>query len=341
MLRVVGDIGGLHAQVMSSAELSLWGRVDGLPRDAVDRALRKRRTLVKLWAMRGTLHLLPARELGVWLSALGTITNRGMTGYPEIDELSEAIGRALDGRVLTREELAAEVERTTGSTKFAEWIAFSWGSYLKPACFRGRLCFAASDDGRARFTSPESWLGRPVDQPPPEDGLREVARRFLGAYAPATKDDLALWTGFGRARCRKMLAALGDEAFEVDVEGAPAWVLARYVRQIESTQPTDTARLLPAFDQWTIGATRRHPAFLDPRHHLRIYRPQGWISPVLLVNGRMVGVWRHARTGGRLQVELEPFGRLPAWARAQLAAEAERLAEFLDAELELKVVRAS
>jgi hypothetical protein len=340
LLRVVGDIGGLHAQVLSSAELSLWARVDGLPRDAVENALWKRRTLVKLWAMRGTLHLLPARELGMWLSALGTITNRGMTGYPEIDELSEAIGKALDGRILTREELAAEVGRATGSATFAEWIGFSWGSYLKPACFRGRLCFAASEDSRARFTSPASWLGRPVDQPPPEDGLRELARRFLAAYGPATKDDLALWTGFARVRCRTTLAALGDEAVEVDVDGSPALVLARDLRGIASTQPTDTARLLPAFDQWTVGATRRHPAFLDSRQHARIYRPQGWISPVLLVNGRMVGVWRHERKGGRLHVELEPFGRLPVWARAQLAAEAERLAEFFDAELELKVVRA-
>jgi uncharacterized protein YcaQ len=341
LLRVVGDIGGLHAQVLSSAELSLWARVDGLPRDAVDNALWKRRTLVKLWAMRGTLHLLPARELGMWLSALGTITNRGMTGYPEIDELSKAVRRALDGRILTREELAAEVERATGSTTFAEWIGFSWGSYLKPACFRGWLCFAANEDGRARFTSPAGWLGRAVDHPPPADAVREVTRRFLAAYAPATKDDLALWTGFGRARCRKLLTALGDEAVEVDVEGAPAWVLSRDVRRIAGTKPTDTARLLPAFDQWTIGATRRHPAFLDPRQHARIYRPQGWISPVLLVNGRLVGVWRHARKGGRLQVELEPFGRLPGWARAQLDAEAERLAVFFDAELELKVVRAS
>jgi hypothetical protein len=341
LLRVVGDIGGLHAQVMSSAELSLWARIDRLSRDAVDNALWKRRTLVKLWAMRGTLHLLPGRELGMWLSALGTITNRGMTGYPEIDQLSEAIGKVLAGRILTREELAAEVERATGSAKFAEWIGFSWGSYLKPACFRGRLCFAASDDGRARFTSPESWLGTAIDQPDPEDALREVTRRFLSAYAPGTKDDLALWTGFGRARCRKLLAALGDEAVEVDVDDAPAWVLARDVRRIASTQPTDVARLLPAFDQWTIGATRRHAAFLDPRHHARIYRPQGWISPVLLVNGRMVGVWRHARKGARLQVELEPFGRLPSWARAQLEVEAARLAQFLDAELELKVVRSA
>ena len=108
--------------------------------------------------MRGTLHLLPSAELGIWVSALGTYTNRGMTGHPEIDELTEAVGRALEGRVLTREELALEVERITGSPSSGEWVRSSWGSYLKPASFRGRLCFARSDDGRVRFTTPAAWL---------------------------------------------------------------------------------------------------------------------------------------------------------------------------------------
>jgi hypothetical protein len=53
-------------------------------------------------------------------------------------------------------------------------------------------------------------------------------------------------------------------------------------------------------------------------------------------NGRMVGVWKHARKGRRFQVEIEPFGRLAAWARTQLDAEAERLAAFLGGALELR-----
>jgi hypothetical protein len=72
MLEVTGGICGLHGQVMSSAELTLWARLDGLDRDAVQEALWEERSLVKLWAMRGTLHLLPAAELGMWLGALGT-----------------------------------------------------------------------------------------------------------------------------------------------------------------------------------------------------------------------------------------------------------------------------
>ena len=70
MLSVVGLLGGLHAQLMSSAELSLWARVEGLEPNDVSDALWKRRTLVKTWAMRGTLHLLPAAEYPLWRAGL-------------------------------------------------------------------------------------------------------------------------------------------------------------------------------------------------------------------------------------------------------------------------------
>jgi hypothetical protein len=72
MLDVVSRLCGVHAQLMSSAELTLWARVDGLARDDVASALWDQRTLVKTWAMRGTLHLLPSSELGLWLAGLGT-----------------------------------------------------------------------------------------------------------------------------------------------------------------------------------------------------------------------------------------------------------------------------
>ena len=72
LLAVASRLCGLHAQVLSSSELTVWARVNGLERNAVQRALWEERTLVKTWAMRGTLHLLPADELPLWRAALGT-----------------------------------------------------------------------------------------------------------------------------------------------------------------------------------------------------------------------------------------------------------------------------
>ena len=337
LVRVAADICGLHAQLMSSAELSLWARIDGLEREAVEDALWRRRELTKLWAMRGTLHLLPSAELGTWLAPQATRSSDGNVGHPEVEALADAVGRALEGgQPMTRDELALAVERATGSATYGEWVRFSWGSYLKAACYRGALCFAPSDGTRVRFTSPASWVPGVIARPAPADALREVARRFIAAYAPIQLEDVARWWGDGRRQGARMLAAVGDDAVEVTVDGRPAWALAGDVPAMVAATPPGTARLLPGFDPWTVGAligrSTSDPCaelLLGPGHRTRIFSPQGWISPVLLVDGRMAGVWRHARKGRRLSVELRPFGRLPAWARRQLEADAERLARFI------------
>jgi hypothetical protein len=340
LVQVVSDLAGVHAQVKSSAEFSLWARTDALQRDAVDEALWTNRTLVKLWAMRGTLYLLPSAELGLWLSALGTYTKFGNVGHPQIDVLADAVGRALTDRILTREELADVVTDLTGSTSLGESVRFSWGSYLKAASFRGLICFAPSEGARVRFTNPASWIPYAIDRPDPEQAVVNITRRFLSAYAPVTAESLTRWW-LGPPmprRGERMHSALGEEAVDIDVEGQLAKVLARDVRDMQSTDMPNIARLLPAFDPWVTGMSRSAP-FLEPQHQSRVFRKQGWISPVLLVNGRIAGVWGYERRGRRLIVEIEPFGTLPVWAEAQIEAEAERLAAFFDCRLELHLHR--
>jgi len=75
-LDVVADVCGLHAQVFSSAELTLWARVDGLERGWLADALWQDRALVKTWAMRGTLHLLRSDELARYVGALARLRPR-------------------------------------------------------------------------------------------------------------------------------------------------------------------------------------------------------------------------------------------------------------------------
>src|SRR3712207_1798974 len=168
-LAVVRQIRGLHAQVMSSAELTLWARGADLDPDAVQKALWEERALVKTWAMRGGLPLLPAAELSIWVGAQGALKPRyhapswlrhfGLT-REEAEALIAAIPEALDGRMLTREELAQEVVRLVGSEELGGKLRHSWGALLKPAAFRGHLIFAPSLGQNVRFTRPERWLAQ-------------------------------------------------------------------------------------------------------------------------------------------------------------------------------------
>ena len=97
----------------------------------------------------------------------------------------------------------------------------------------------------------------------------------------------------------------------------PTLVCAALELEVSDTRFLDSIRL-----------TRRYVAF-------RVYRSQGWLSPVLLVDGRMEGVWRHERKGGRLIIDIEPFAKQPEWVRRATEEEAEQLSRFLGGEPEL------
>jgi hypothetical protein len=340
MLELVSRLCGVHAQLMGSAELTLWARLENLDPGAVASALWEERTLVKTWAMRGTLHLLPAGELGLWHAGLGTYDHYLKPAWfrafditaAELLELIDAVADALGGEPLTRAELAGAVAARTGDESLREKLGQGFGAYLKPAAFRGRLCFGPGDGQKVRFTRPDVWLGHEVERPDPDEALRDIARRYLAVHGPATREDLRRWWATTPASAGKLLRSLED-AEEVDVDGEPLWMLSADAREAATLPPADGVRLLPAFDQYVIAATKQAEHFLPGDFRERIYRPQGWLSPVLLIDGVMAGVWRHERKGRRLAVTVEPFE--PVARRPEVEAEAERLAAYLGGELEL------
>jgi uncharacterized protein YcaQ len=343
MLEVAARIGGLHAQVLSSAELTLWARVEGLSRTAVRDALWRDRTLVKIWAMRGTLHLVPSSEYGLWQAALSNykhylqpawLRRFGMTARLH-ERLARAVEAALKGEVLTRAELATAVFRHTKSAAMREWVLQSWGSMLKPAAYQGRLCFGPSAGQNVRFAGPSSWLG-PYEAGDPEEALREMGRRFLAAHGPAARNDLARYWHLTSKQAGTLIEACGAEP--LDVEGEPMWMLPQDLKEASRGKPARSVRLLPAFDQYVIGASRHAEKLMPGPFRARVYRQQGWLSPVLLVDGRMEGVWRGERKGKTLSVRIEPFRKLPPAVRRAAELEAKRLADHVGAELRLEGV---
>jgi len=337
-LVIASELCGLHAQVMSSADLTMWARVEGWRPDDLSKALWTDRSFVKIWAMRGTLHLFPSSEHPLWQAALSTYAHYrrdswaryfGVTSE-QMDRLIETIADALDGRELTREELATEVTKRRRSRAFGDAIRESWGGVLKPASYQGVLCFAPGDGQRVRFTNPRSWLNVDGSGPEPEEALREVIRRFVATFGPVSRDEVARWwAGVTPAGAERLIRSFGDEMSSFDVEGTEAWVLAEDEDAVASMEPTRSVRLLPGFDQYVIGSTKHSAQLMPGDFRDRVHRQAGWVSPVLAVDGRLEGVWSHTTTAKAVSVTVEPFTRQPAWVREGAQAEAERLATFL------------
>jgi hypothetical protein len=115
-------------------------------------------------------------------------------------------------------------------------------------------------------------------------------------------------------------------------------MLAEDAAEAVALDPTETVALLPAFDPYVAGSSRADTDVLAAEHKGRVHRSQGWISPVLLVDGRIAGVWDHARKGDRLEIEIEPFAALDDRARERAEDRARELAAFLGGELVLRFI---
>jgi Winged helix DNA-binding domain len=335
MLDVVGDVCGIHAQVQSSAELQLWARLTGITSEDVRDALWADRTLVRSWAMRGTLHVLTASDWPVYAAALGThdrwwkgawLRMIGMSAE-ELRGTLDAIRDSLGARPLTREQLADRVAAEVGP-KGRDRMLSGWGEMLKPASFEGSLISGPPKGQSVTFVRPDRWLKRwsVLDG---EDAMREVLRRYLRVYGPATREDFARWWGTQPAPAGRVIASMQDgELAEVDVEGQRSWALTSDVAGMGRDRSDLPVRLLPGFDVYVTG-TRPRRFLVDRRFEPRVFRQAGWISAAVLVNGKVAGVWRYERTGGAVAVSVKPFGRMGSSVKEEVAEEAKRLGRFL------------
>ncbi len=341
LVMAVRDVCGVQAQLMSTARVALWARVQELTSEDVERALWQERTLVKVWCMRGTVHLLPAADLPVYVGALRQsrlreerrwLDRRGVSPR-EAEAMVEAVLKALDGGPLTRRELSEQVVGLLGP-KAEQWVGHSWGGVVKQAVLRGLICFGPDRGREITFVRRDQWLPELGDLPV-EETETTLLRRYLRSYGPATPQDFAAWTGMRVKEARAVCERLEDEAVEVTVEDSAGWLLRQDLGLIQEGAIDDLpVRLLPSFDSYLLGHRDKNH-LVDEAHYKRVYRKAGWLSPVILVDGRVAGIWSHKKQGRRLSLTVEPFGEMSRAVRRGIETEAEELARFSGATCEL------
>ncbi|MEU4739763.1 crosslink repair DNA glycosylase YcaQ family protein [Actinosynnema sp. NPDC023658] len=249
--------------------------------------------VVRTWAMRGTLHLLHEDDLWV-VPLLGpTFIAAGRRRRDQLGLTDELCARALPA---LREVLTEPLERAELVRRLAEvGIALDPGTQA-PAHL---LAFAAHSGVLSRGLDDTYRLLDITCEP---KGVDELWRRYRRAYGPATPDDFAAWSGLPK----RLLKDLPE------VIGAPA-------------EPDGTVRMLGHFDPYLLGYRDRSAA-LAPEHAPLVQTGGGFLTPYVVVDGRVVAVWR--REGARIAVH--PFGDRP-----DLAAEVVDLGRFLDVDARL------
>ena len=249
-------------------------------------------------------------------------------------------------RPRTQTELAQLLSESTGY-KLKSKLGGGWGSRRKVPCLEvgdltlpagyllhlvgasGVVCSGPTKGNESTFVRADKWIPRwrdvPVDQ-----AERELLVKYLRAFGPTTIADFALWTGMLVSDAKEIWSRQEKDIAQVDVEGWKASILQSDLPELEKAQIDEpVVRLLPYFDSFVLGH-KSHRNIVDEINHRRVYRAQGWVSPVLLVNGGARGVWSHIRKKNSLEVRVTPFSKLSNLVHSRIREEASDLGRFLE-----------
>jgi hypothetical protein len=344
LANVVGDVCGVQAQVTSMARMALWARLRQLTVEDVERARVQRRTIVKTWSMRGALHLHASNDLLLVQGGLmPTRLPREQkwiegAGLKE-EETTAMILDALTEGPLTRGQLVRYLAKRLG-TKTKDWMDGGWGrttvgsstawQLVRPAVVRGLVCFGPSNGQEITFTRVDRWLREPRSMPAEQEAEEALVRRHLRAFGPADAKDLWAWSSVHVRRIRVILDRLRDELVEVDTGRRRGFLLRKDLPDLEkAASEPGIVRLLPSFDPFLLGHRDREH-LVDRTHYKLVYKDQGWLAPVVLLDGRVAGTWSYQRHPRKLGVEVQMFTAFNKETRTKAKEEAHDLSRFLE-----------
>jgi len=341
---LVKELCGIQAQDARAAALALRVRSAGLVAADVEHARVQERTITRTWGQRGTLHLLATEDLGWLLPLFSPVFIAG--GQRRRAELGLDEDTCARGIRVIRDVLASQGPLTRAD--IVEQLAIhglhiegqARPHLLYRAALEGVICLGPDRGAEPTYTLLSDWVeqGHALPQ---EAAYAELVLRYLGAYGPATPEDMAAWSGLPISRIRAAWRHSVNQFMEVEAGGLAVWMLKTRAAWLDEPHTADrVVCLLPGFDIYLLGYQKRDLA-VPQQHAKRINAGGGILHPALLVDGRAVGTWKSLRKKNHLEVIVEPFDQLEPEVYPGLEAEVADLARFLEVKASLQVKTAS
>jgi hypothetical protein len=334
-LRAVEALVGLQAQVARPPFVGLWTRVEGFRREDLLRLLHGRK-VVRATAMRGTLHLVSARDFVALRPALQPMLSQGMrsvlrgraTGF-DLDRVVAAARACFEEGPCTFDVLRPRLARAFPK---GDARAMAYAARLHLPLVQVPTDAAWGFPAAADFAVAETWLGRKFTAPA-DPAL--LVLRYLAAFGPATVADAQTWSGYASLReaferLRPRLRVLRDE------RGRELFDLAKAPRPPARTRAP--VRFLPDFDNLVLAHHDR-TRLVAPEHRPALATRNLLIPATFLVDGMVAGTWRAERARRAAALTLEAFEAPPASARAALVEEGGRLLRFVEGDAASHEVR--
>jgi Winged helix DNA-binding domain len=333
---VVEWFGAMQAQDMASGLWSLGVRLPGCTVGDVTAAL-ERREAIRTWPMRGTVHLVPPADARWMLELMGVralagaAKRRATIGLDEriAERAVEVLGAALaDGKRMTRAQCMSALADAGVPVAGQQGYHLLWYASQK-----GVTCIAPNVGKEQSFALLDDWAPEP-NRPDREEALGIIALRYFRSHGPATRADLARWTGLTMTDVKTGVGAAGEGLTTVQVDGTDMIMDAALADA--ATESSEDWVALPGFDEFMLGYKDRSmmvdAAYMDAI----VPGGNGVFQATLVRAGRVVGTWKRTLGKKAVTVSVTPLVPLKTAERRKAEAALEPYAKFVGLPLEIR-----
>lgn len=331
IVTAIERLAALQAQWSPSPYIALWSRLKGFRREKLWSAI-ERHEVIRARLMRGTLHLVSARDFYAYAVATQDLQrgawNRLQVGRGVDPKKIAAIAIAFAREPRPKEDVLAHIQERIGTSlggpfSWLVWRFVSAHADLVTAPPGGHWEYGGTN---APYVAARHWIAR-GERPSEQDALETLVRRCLAAFGPATVADVAKFAGQVPPRIRPTLERLAPtlRTFS-DEQGRLLYDLPRAPRpDAELAAPV---RFLPRYDELLISYQHRDRV-IAAAHRRVVYTKNAIVEAVVTVDGFAAGTWSLARSKKEAVLQIAPFARLGAKDRVAVETEADALLAFL------------
>ncbi|MEJ1241798.1 winged helix DNA-binding domain-containing protein [Chryseolinea sp. T2] len=323
---VVRQLLAVQAQDYLGSMWAIGQRLPGSDETIVERSIANG-SLIRTWPMRGTLHLVAAEDarwLCDFLAARVLPKTRSVYQKAGLDssvfkKSERLIIKALEKEpVLTRDEMYERLEKGGIATGNSRGLHIT--GYM---AITGRICLGPRKGKQHTIVLRDEWL-RTAKEFQPDDIQQTLAERYFAGHGPATVQDFAWWSGLTLTEARQAIDKASSALRTIKVKDITYYETSD--ADSKKTTKFNVTHLLPAYDEFTVAYKDR--TLLLPQNQ-RDRSSMEVLSPVMSVNGALMGTWSRSLVKSRINFQLKPFGTITAAQRTKINAQIKKYAAFV------------
>jgi hypothetical protein len=295
---------GIQAQDYINAKWGIGVRIPSMTDDLVEKAIADQ-SIIRTWLFRGTLHFVSAIDLH-WLLELlakrillaGAPRNRQLGLDEKILQFSLKLlyKKLKDGKAHSREEIN-DFLNLNGIITPGNVLSH----ILQYSALNGQICFGPKKGNEFTFVLLDKSMTR-GEQKTREEALFELAMCYFSSHGPATIKDFIWWSGLTIKDARTAVEMAKHKLISDVYEANEYWLCDNTRKASKKTK----LHLLPAFDSYLL-AYRDRSIFLDDLNTSKVISSNGIFRPIILYDGKIVGIWKRSISKDKLIVETNFF----------------------------------